>query len=290
MKRIGRIAAERIWGNLDLGAGHRLVAPAGIIGAFNTPGNVFFVDGIAGDNGNDGDNPASPWETIAYALSQCTNDHDDYIIILDCYQQDTFPVSINKSRVHIIGLDVENGKYPRMNASGDTAIFTLDADYCEIARLSLNAGASHGAIEWTGSHGRGAIRYCWFGETGAGLYGIYVPATFDAPEMLVEGCRFGAGLTSDGIRIAHNMTRGIIRECTFRPQGIGINVTNDMAVGWILDNRFLCASDANGQAITLAAASAGVFVDGNSAHIGNTIMTNNPYRDLGSNHWGNNYP
>lgn len=253
-------------------------------------GDVYFVDMPPnGDDGNIGTRPDQPFLTIEHAIGECADDHNDYIIVLDCWQEDTFPVSINKRRVHIIGLDVENGKYPRMNAPTDTAIFTLDADYCEIAGLSLNAGVSHGAIEWTGYHGRGAIRRCWFGETGGGLYGIYDPAPHDAAEMLIEDCRFGNGLTSDGIRIAHNMTRGIIRNNLFRPQAIGINVTANMKLGWILSNRFVCFEDGNGAAITLTN-SDDIFIDDNRANRGKAHWgANNPYVDGGTNHWGNNY-
>lgn len=251
-------------------------------------GKVFFVDKTYGSDGYDGDNPARPLYSIAHALSLCVSGRNDYILVLDAWQQDTFPISVNKSRVHIIGVGTKGG-YPGMTPPGDTAIFTIDAPAVEIARLSLGAGVSHGAIEFSGANGYGAIHDCWFGEGGAGLYGIYIPPIVDAAEELIQNCRFGAGITSDGIRIAHNMTRGVIRDCLFRPGAIGINVTNAFALGWILDNRFLCHADVVGAAITLAATVSGVFVDGNSAHTGNTIMGAIPLRDLGANHWGMNY-
>ena len=255
-------------------------------------GTVYFIHGFNGLDTNDGLTRDTPFLTIAHALDQCVADHDDYIYVLDCWQQEPFPISVDVSRVHIIGVDKENGKLPRMNAPTDTAIFTLDADYCEIANLSLNAGVGHAAIE-IGSlagdaGGRGAIRGCWFGVTGAGLYGIYVPATFDAPEMLIEKCRFGIGLTSDGIRIAGNITRGVIKKCLIRAQGIGINVTSHMNEGWILGNRIVCAADAAGRAITLTNTD-GIFVDDNRANFGKTVTANNPFVDGGANNWAANY-
>ena len=255
-------------------------------------GTVYFVHGFNGDDTNDGLTRDKPFLTIRHALDQCVADHDDYIMVLDCWQQETFPISIDVSRVHIIGVDKENGKLPRMNAPTDTAIFTLDADYCEIANLSLNGGVGHAAIE-IGSlvgdaGGRGAIRGCWFGVTGAGLYGIYVPATFDAPEMLIEKCRFGIGLTSDGIQVAGNMTRSVIKKCLFRAGAIGINVPSHMNNGWILSNRFVCSSVLAGTAITLTNTDS-IFVDDNRAQIGKTAMGVIPYVDGGTNHWGVNY-
>ena len=257
-------------------------------------GNTFFVHGFTGLDTNDGLTRDRPLHTLAAALLTCVADHDDYILVLDCWQQEDFPISVNVSRVHIIGVDKENGKMPRMNAPTDTAIFTLNADYCEIANLSLNAfpAGSHGAIELGSvvgdAGGRGAIRGCWFGVTGAGLYGIYVPPTFDAPEMLIEKCRFGIGLTSDGIRIAGNMTRGVIKKCLIRAQGIGINVTSHMNNGWILSNRIVCSSVLAGTAITLTNTD-DIFIDDNRAQSGKTAMGVIPYVDGGSNHWGVNY-
>ena len=60
----------------------------------------------------------------------------------------------------------------------------------------------------------------------------------------------------------------------------------------ILDNRFSCASDTVGMAITLADGSSGIYIEGNSAAFGKVAPANNPYRDLNnddSNSWGLNY-
>lgn len=270
---------ENLWKKLE-----------GVKAGWRGAGNTYFVHGFTGLDTNDGLTRDTPFLTIRHALDQCVADHDDYILVLDCWQQETFPISVDVSRVHIIGVDKENGKLPRMNAPTDTAIFTLDAEYCEIANLSLNAGVGHAAIEigTLAGVGRGAIRGCWFGVTGAGLYGIHVPATFDAPEMLIEKCRFGIGLTSDGIRIAGNATRSVIKKCLFRAQGIGINVTSHMNNGWILSNRFVCAAVEAGRAITLTNTDS-IFVDDNRAQSGKTAMGVIPYVDGGSNHWGVNY-
>jgi len=270
---------ENLWKKLE-----------GVKAGWRGAGNTYFVHGFTGLDTNDGLTRDTPFLTIRHALDQCVADHDDHILVLDCWQQEDFPISVDVSRVHIIGVDKENGKLPRMDAPTDTAIFTLDAEYCEIANLSLNGGVGHAAIE-IGSLagvGRGAIRGCWFGETGAGLYGIYVPPTFDAPEMLIEKCRFGNGLTSDGIQIAGNMTRGVIQKCLFRPQAIGINVPSHMNDGWILSNRFACYGLVAGSGITLTNTDR-IFVDDNRAQSGKDAMGVIPYVDGGDNNWGLNY-
>lgn len=256
-------------------------------------GKIFYVDGTVGSDNNPPDDPTKPLLKIATALSLCKAGRDDVIVVIDCWQQDTFPITIGVDRVHILGLDADNGKYPRMEPPGDTAIFLINAEYFEIAGFSLGAGANKGCIEWAGSKGRGIIRKCWFGRTGSAKYGLRVVAAIDPPEMIIEDCLFGSGITDDGISIEHNMTRGIIQRNLFRVGAVGIHVDNTMALGEILDNRFVCSADVDGRAITLdATCTDGVFIDRNSAHIGDTLMANNPYLDsaaAGSNHWGVNY-
>ena len=272
-------------------------------------GKVFYVDAAVGSNGNDGDDPKRPLLTIQYALSLCVNYRDDYIIVLNTNggASESFPITVTKSRVHIIGLDVLNGIYPRLSADvyGDTAAFLLceatsdatggEGGYFEIAGFRISGGATHGAIEFptvvpAGAtlKGRGVIRNNWIGRVHAAQDGIRIPAVTDVPELVIEDNVFGAAITRDGIRVEHNSTRTIIRRNLFRVGVIGINVPGHIASGWILSNRFVCSSVLAGTAITLTN-SDGIFVDDNRAQIGKTAMGVIPYVDGGANHWGVNY-
>lgn len=260
-------------------------------------GNTFYVD-LAGSNGNNGRYASNPLKTLAAALAKCSSDHDDYIIVMDCYSEDTEPIDIEVNRVHLLGLDVGNGKYPRLEASENTSILDIDAEYFEIAGFSFGGGASRGAIRWQASKGRGIIHHCWFGHTGASAYGIEIPASYDAVEMLIEDCIFGVGLTADGIFINHNATRTIIQHNLFRRLGgLGINVPagKSFAEGSILDNTFAVKDAQTGEAITIASTAENhILVTGNRAMNGmlNAGYTFNPFRDLGTNtynDWGLNY-
>lgn len=265
-------------------------------------GDVYYVDGLAGLDTNPGTRDL-PFQTITYALTQCVADHDDYIIVLDCWQQEpAWPVVVNISRVHIIGLDVKNGKYPRMTPPGNTAVFQLGAaGYFELAGFGLGSGAAHAAIEWAAgvNEGRGIIHAMWLGWVAAGQDGILIPATSDAPEIEISDCFFGTALTRDGIRIEGNATRGVFQKNLFREVGgVGLNALKDGSdLGAILENRFKVAKGAaQGSAISLALGVGNAVVIDNKAAEDAENPGNNPYQDFSTgavgttlNAWGANY-
>lgn len=255
-------------------------------------GNIFYVHGFNGNNAYSGLSPDDPFQTITYALAQCVNDHDDYIIILDCWQQDTYPIDVNKSRVHILGVDNWNGYLPRMAPPGDTAIFNINNSYIEIGHLCLAGGVGHGAIEVVNSLARSRIHDCQFGIPGAGQDGIVFDAAADATEMMIDHNTFyGPGVIRDGIRIEAAATRASIRFNVFRQiAGVGINVLLEAHLNDILENKFSLAADVQGGAITfIDDASTDCLIDHNSACFGKTLMAQNPYFDDGGNDWGCNW-
>jgi len=276
---------------------------------YGSVGNIFFVHGLAGNNANSGLVPAAPFLTITHALTQCVADHDDYIIVLDHWQE---VVAINVTRVHIIGVTKNATQaFVQMNAAADTAIFTVTAlsNHCEIAGFSFGGGATHAAIENQGGTPMQLhIHDCLFGHFFAGQTpqdGIDIE--LNATNIRIERCTFygnGAGttgtITRDGIRFVGggDTLGGCIRDCRFlNIPGVGINVTTRFDNGFIEDNRFQVPDGAIGEAITFAAAAAGnCLVDGNRAAAGgDAVLTNNPFRDLSGapaasgNDWGQNF-
>lgn len=317
MKRIGYIHAPRIWGDLFLGPGHHLAAPAGIIGAFNTMGNVFFVDIFEGDDDDyDGSLPAleagtvhGPFATIAHALTQCADNHDDYIIVVDAWNEAT-PIAVNVTRVHIIGLSSNPSRlYPVLGATGDnTAVFTVsgECEMLEIAGLDIGGGVGHAGIENVVGTPMGLyVHHCVFGSLWHGNTpqdGILISTNVTA--LRVEACKFlgtsinaQGAITRDGIRFyAHANSRGgdIVDNILQGLPGIGIDIIAHGEALVIKRNEFTVADLANGEAITLVGASVvGVMVDDNVAMNGNAQINyaQNPFRDLNAanNHWGRNY-
>ena len=276
---------------------------------YGSVGNIFFVHGFTGNNANDGLTPANPFLTITYALTQCVADNDDYIIVLDHWQE---VVDVNVTRVHIIGVTNNPSQaLVQMNAAADTAIFTVTAlsNHCEIAGFSFGGGATHAAIENQGGTPMQLyIHDCMFGHSFAGdtpQDGIDIE--LNATNIRIENCLFcgnGAGtmgtITRDGIRFAGggDTLGGLIRKNRFlNIPGIGINIATRFDNGFIEDNRFQVPDGAIGQAITFAIAAAGnTFVSGNVAAAGgDAVLTNIPFRDLSGapaasgNDWGQNF-
>lgn len=266
-------------------------------------GNVFYVDGVNGNNLWDGLTPNTPWATITYALTQCVADHDDYIIVTEHWQE---VVAINITRVHIIGIPSNpNHSFVQMNAVADTAIFTVTAlsNNCEIAGFSFGGGNNHAGIENAGGTPMGLyIHDCQFGHFFAGdtpQDGIRID--LNATNIRIERCSFYGNLacgtlTRDGIRWTSGgdpLNGTIIDNQFLACPGVGINflavAANTGGIS-IKDNIFACGADVQGSGITLTANCAGFLVVGNKALYGDVTaaMVNNPYLDAAAafnNHW-----
>ncbi len=265
-------------------------------------GRVFFLNGITGNDANKGTSPNAPVQTFAAALALCANDRNDYIIVLDAYQ-DAWPVLINKTRVHILGVSPNrSAPFVVLNAPADTAIFTLTAasNNAEIAGFSFGGGATHAAIENTGGTPMGVyIHDCVFGHVFAGNTpqdGIRVE--LNATAIRIARCEFigttPGTITRDGIRFAGagDSINGAIVDCLFNAlPGVGINGVSNMNGFEILNNRFGYPVDNAGAAITLAANCHYNTITGNNANIGKAVAgAVIAYVDgAADNNWTNNY-
>jgi len=279
-------------------------------------GVVYYVYGIdagIGSNANTGLTPDAPFLTLTYALAQATIQAaavaspawQTYIVVLDYWQPagEVFPIDVDVNNVHIIGSDGGGTQQPIITPTGDTAGVLIAADRVTISGFCINGGATHGCVENDAT--AGAARWgckiddCWFGVLGSGQDGLRIVTPGDMPYLEVTNCRFGTGLTRNGIQIEHNATRCFIGKPTgegnlFRNiPGIGINVdgVNPTDLG-IFNNTFVIPANTAGAAITFAADTGLAIVDGNHANFGDTEMAANPYADGaagGSNNWLLNY-
>ena len=274
---------------------------AGFLKPGANQGNIYYIDGTGPDT-QSGLTPDDPLASFSAALALCVNDQNDTIVVLDYWNAATeaaWPIVVNKSMVHIIGVPGQGAIWPQVNPTGDFAAFNVTAAMVEICNLGVIGGATHGAIEIGAAIWGTEIHHCSFGEVGGAQDGIRVVVPNDAAYLKVWACRFGALLTRSGVRIDHNATRGMIGvpgvECNrfYGLAGPAIHATIDFAEGGIYDNRIKMGADTQGLAITLdATVVGGVHVDGNSANFGDTVCINNPYLDSAvavSNHWGLNY-
>lgn len=283
-------------------------------------GKVYYVDGINGLNANQGTRN-SPWQTITHALLQCDHNHDDYILVLDCWDDEpAYPVVVNVDRVHIIGVANPTNMYPKMNPGApgaNAAVFQLGdgshGQYCEIAGFDLMGAGEHGCIECNQARG-GWIHHCWFGHDEASQGEVCRDGITlldgNSEGLLIEACHFYGrsylatpGILNYGIRditAVGRMDYGTIRHNYFITNpDYGIYLADEEYVT-IVDNYFAVFFDTLGMAITLAAGGEclGCLVGGNKALFDRLTagMVNNPYRDLNligatvhRNHWMANY-
>lgn len=271
-------------------------------------GTVFYVDGTSGVDTNTGRTKDTPLLTVTAALAKCTNSKGDVIQIIrnsptSPPATETFPIAVNKSNVTIRGTLSPHGAILSDSGIGsdaqNEACFEIGAHYVTIEDLYLgiaNEGSNGGIIEFNGTNSYFGtnIRRCTFDTQYIAAYGIL--ATYDQPYLLVEDCVFGrhdiAGYTTANIYVG-NGTAMMLRGNTFVcVTAIGISLAATCGNVTVLDNRFSCASNTVGMAITCADGSSGNYFDGNRANFGITAMANNPYRDLNndnSNTWGTNY-
>jgi len=256
---------------------------------FSSVGTIFFVN-AAGDNGNNGLEPSTPFQTITYALTQCTAGANDYIVVMNNTSavEPAFPIDVAVGAVHIIGFWGEPYPSPSLMAVGNFATFQLSVDWVEIAGFELGAGAAHGCIEspaGPGTIGHWWIHNCSFGYIGGLMTardGVWVQNTHDAPQCVIEDNIFGSALTRDGIRIEGNSTRSIFRRNFFKSvPTVGIHcIQNGSDIGAILDNNFICPDNAVGEAVTMELGVGNAIIAGNRAGEAAAAMGNIPYRDL----------
>jgi len=270
-------------------------------------GKVFYVHN-GGDAGNEGTDPEFPISTIALALAKCRVNKNDYIFVLDHWNE-AAPITVNKEAVHIIGTGPDHAYRTVLQAATDAAIFDLrsSAPYAEIAGFSLGGGATAPGIAITNCNAPW-IHHNNFGHPYAGdtpLYGIFFDTGADSPEVVIEDCKFfgdGKGngtISSNGIRAERgadvSFANSIIRRNLFSgcvgADSAGAIALDGVLSMFILDNLFHVTDGANGDAINILADSLNCVIDGNRAFHGRSAIENtyNAFRDLNDvddNGWG----
>lgn len=271
-------------------AGLDLQRPPGI-------GRVFYVRSTGVDEVGRGVDPGMPFQTITYALTQCVNWQNDYIVIMNntSANEASWPIEIDINLVHIIGLWGAPYPNPTLIAVGaGNPVFQLNVDWIEIAGIELGAGDAATPIIQSpvgpGTIGHWWIHHCSFGWLNGmtmGSDGIWVQNTHDAPQCVIEHCMFNGpiaatnGLTRDGIRIEGNATRSIFRNNLFRKiDAVGIHcIQNGSDIGAILNNLFITPDSAVGNAIWMELGVGNALICGNRAGTDTAVPVNNPFRD-----------
>lgn len=286
----------------DLSDGHQAKGHGLYLPSYPAPpAKVFYVN-YGGNDSESGLDPEAPLLTLTQAISLCTDDKHDTIVVMNWWQNESGPVTVNKRHLSIVaaksGANWFGGSadFPaiQLEATGDTAFFQIAERDIAISGFRILGGASYGGIEFTG--GAGYVRIGIFNnEFWSGKYGIHGAAgsTYQPSHRLtIKGNIFHSGCTTQGILLGSNGSWVNIENNFFETcPGPQIEISGGMAAGRILNNLHSLDSDTAGEAITLGAACSRMVVMGNRANdAGITAMTANPFVDGGTdNHWMDNY-
>jgi len=266
------------------------------------PGTAFYVDGNNGLDTNDGLSPETPFLTVTAALAACTSGANDYVFIMEypstALGTETFPIALNKSHVHLIGVPDQASRRNVCLFCQDGAVNTLelgqDADDCEIAGIEFGATTAACILASAGTPFtcRLHIHHCEFGWIRTCQDGIHIQSGgADTPHWLVEHNRFGENCTRAGIYNNYNGTRSFYRNNFFKVASgaVGIHMVG-ICTGhmFLIDNVFQVTDNAAGEAITTSATALGLAT-GNVACSGKGAMGNIPWVDGGGYDWGANY-
>ena len=275
-------------------------------------GNIYYVNGSSDGpvvDTNDGLTPATPKQLLQSGIDLCTNDNNDVVIVLNyggnARAVEAWPVEVNKSQIHIIGVGNVAQKWPLVSVDdvggAETAnpALLITADRVEVSNLNLGGGNTAGAIHIGDGGGTWGtwIHDCFFGVEGTSQDGVRIPAGVAGPYTTITECRFDIGLIRDGIRFDANATR-----CRLGLPGHGnvfnnipgvcINLNAGVTEPGIFDNVMGIPANTAAAGITFAAGVLDAIVDGNKANFGDTTMGNNPFADAaaaGANNWLLNY-
>ncbi len=264
-----------------------------------------------GNDNNDGLSYLSPLLTITAALAKCVDGRNDVIYIIDYWQAsgETWPISIEKRAVHIIGVALPGLPYPAIHPSTDVAAFQLNSSgqYGSIGYLTIGGGSSRGGIAWQNAGQVDGFRihnnvfgHQWFGTPLNGIEQVSTASRGGYGNIIEDNTFMGdlanctgaiTGNASDMLGTVNSYDL-IIRNNRFMGCAVGINLT-DVSNAQIYGNKFVCADSADGEAITLLTACRGCMVDDNVAmNGGDAVMGQQPYRDVAAtnkNHWGLNW-
>ena len=273
----------------DLVDGYSGLVPLGAV-------QVLYVNGVtwangfpAGSDGNDGTIDA-PIHTLTEALSRCTDEGNDVIIVLDYWAAtgETWPIAVNKSLVSIIGVGIKPSWNWVQLYSAAAVCMDITGRHVLIRGLGFTPVSTSPAITFDDGAENVWIDQCGFH---VGLQGILVATADINWGLKITGCHFHTPLSVGGILISDDVVDVVIANNRFdRLAGDCIHITSAIE-GEITGNRFSLKSNGEGLAITLATSVARFHVDDNHATYGE-VTTTSPYEDEGTsttNGWGLNY-
>lgn len=259
--------------------------------------NVYYVNGVtwangfaAGNDGNSGLSIDDPLATLTKALSLCTDEGNDAIILLDFWAptNETWPIAVDKSNVSIFGIQHHFMQGWIWLYSASAACMDITGSNVYIEGLNFYPSASKACVTMDDGAQRVWLNKCGFH---VGTCGVDLDADDTSSGIEITNSFFSASLSAGGIDVDDDPAFMHIAGCHFdRLTGDCINISAG-AGHRIVDNTFALKANTQGLAITLQTGVARAFVSGNHAAYG-VASTTSPYDDEGTvttNNWGLNY-
>lgn len=202
-------------------------------------GNVFFVQSThsnAGDQANKGQTPDAPYATINYAVTQCTANQGDIIIVLPGHVETISTaggLTINIAGVSVIGVG-RGTKQPKLDLTAAAATVAISAADCLLDNFQVEASFADIVSEILVTGDGCTIRNCRFLEPVTdenALINILANGANTADFLTVENCTFrgldaantcGISLSAaqDGVVIRNNYFLGVFETGAIKAAGI----------------------------------------------------------------------
>lgn len=224
-----------------------------IVDVREAPANIFYVDSATGtDAAGYGTHPDKPVATIAYAVSLCTANQGDVVVVMPGHAETIAAVStIDKAGVTIIGLGEGNTR-PAITVSDTIDGFSLEAADVVVENLRFVTPSGVATAQINIAAARCVVRRCGFAQGANSRDAITVTAAGELPT--IEDC--DVIVTANGptsfVIFQGVVDRPVIRRNTI----IGSDGTNAYDVGMI---------DCNNQILTNLFIRDNTFGDGNAA-------------------------
>ena len=244
-------------------------------------GYTWYVDCIAGNNNNEGNDPEWPLADLETAYAKCLTGRGDYIFVQDFWTLTDPPLTIDISKLHIISLG--NGNFDNGNDldGGVLASIALtdNATDFELAGFNLGNNGAAVALDAIGQCNRLHVHHCTFGWNYPCTDGIAFTAGGALIYPSINNNYFGPNFSNVGISAYFNT--GLIFNNIFRQPGVGCIAPAAGSFGLgIFGNQFfspLGDALAAGWAIDLDATHANSWIHNNFAMETSNPSAANPY-------------
>lgn len=188
-------------------------------GPIFTTGNIFFVSSVIGSDGNSGEDPSSPLATVDYAVSKCTANKQDYIIVMPNHSETiaaAAAVDFDVAGISVVGIG-RGSDQPRFDFTDAAGTIEVNADNILLYNLNFHSNVTSVAIGVSVLTGATdvVISNCLFDveTTGTDEFLIAINYGVGCDRFIVEDSIIDMGLggAATGIKLVGATAGGMIR-------------------------------------------------------------------------------